>query len=301
MLQQGLFFREKNMRSKGQLPVPKLFFLGLLLTGLLLTSLLVACGKHPVNIENRTADANVMAFHWGVSLEEAAKGQSIFPELGGVLFTTEYDNAQYLDVWVAVYQNQPKKLQNAIDAYGEPAYIIVGTDEANLDDHTPYLTPQAFAAQLQQAVNDLTELGLEHIPLVSAGLAPKTGDFDWIYWYEVEKHFDTKLLTGVAYNANKTSLFYIERFIDYFTKESKSVVLQPAPFNDSLNRGTSGSEHIYTFFRLSQRPEVLSVNVWNLYDTTGKQSKGFLDRLGSLLYTGVEFQRFYVLEVQNRP
>lgn len=262
----------------------------------------VGCGNHPVDtIENTSSEENIKAFHWEVTPEEAAKAQKIFPKLGGVLFTAEYDHAQYLDNWVAIYQANPEKLRRTIELYGEPEYIILGTDEPNNDDHTSYLTPEDFGKQLERGINDLKSLELSHIPIVSAGLAPKYADFDWIYWYEVEAYFDVSKLDAVAFNANKTSIDNIERFIDYFAERSQTVVLQPAPFNDTLNRVTGGSEHIRTFFRLSQRPEVLSVNIWNLYDRPALISKGLLDNLGTLLYSGDELKRFFEIEVQNSP
>jgi len=259
-----------------------------------LTLFLSGCLSYPARVvENRTDDPKLMAFQWKVSRQEAKNAQSEFPFLGGVLFNDEYANARYLNKWVAVYQFRPSKLWATIHIYGEPAYIIIGTDEPNTDHHTRYRTPEEFAAELTKAAKDIRDLGFEHIPLVNGGLAPIDNDFDWAYWTEVEKHIDADLLAAVTFNANKTPIDKIEYFIDHFSAQSKKVVLQPAPFNDWIHRETSGSERLETFFQLSQRPEVLSVNVWTLVEKDQPESKGFLSEAGQLLYVGELVNEFY--------
>lgn len=265
----------------------------LLLLSLVFTSL-TSCISYPARqITNRIDSPKLMAFHWKVSWQEAKQAQSEFPFLGGVLFEPQYANAGYLDKWVAVYNYQPDRLWAVIQVYGEPAYIMLGTDEPNTNDNTPYLTPEEFAAQLKQAADEIQSIGYGHIPLVNAGLAPINNDFDWAYWHEVERHIDSDLLSAVTFNANKTRIDKIEDFIAYFASQSKQVVLQPAPFNDWIHRETSGSEHLETFFQLSQRPEVLSVNVWTLIEKDQPESKGFQSELGELLYVGELARAFY--------
>ena len=265
-----------------------------LLLFLLLTLLLSGCLSYPARVvDNRIDDPKLMAFQWKVSWRESKNAQAEFPFLGGVLFDAQYANARYLDEWVAVYERRPPKLWATIQFYGKPVYIILGVDEPNTDHHTRYYSPEEFAEQINGGAEEIKSLGFEDIPLVSAGLAPIDNDFDWAYWFEVEKHLDADLLSAVTFNANKTHIDKIENFITYFTGQSKKVVLQPAPFNDWIHRETSGSERLETFFQLSQRPEVLSVNVWTLVEKDQPESKGFVSEAGELLYVGELARMFY--------
>ncbi len=260
---------------------------------LLLSFLLTGCLSYPARVvENQTDPPKLMAFQWKVSWREAKHAQAEFPFLGGVLFDAQYANARYLDKWVAIYEYQPDKLWATIQFYGEPAYIMLGVDEANTNHHTDYFSPKEFAAQINLAAKEIRELGYDHIPLVSAGLAPIEGDFDWAYWHEVEEYIDSDLLSAVTFNANKTSIDKIETFISYFDKQAKQVVFQPAPFNDWIHRETSGSERLETFFQLSQRPEVLSVNIWTLVEKDQPESKGFISEVGDVLHVGNAFNSY---------
>lgn len=270
----------------------KIFSTAIILLGL--TSILTSCLSYPARVvENRIEQPKLMAFQWKVSWREAKHAQAEFPFLGGVLFDPQYANARYLDNWVAIYGFKPDKLWATIQFYGEPAYIMLGVDEANTNDNTRYYPPEEFAAMLNKAAQQIQSLGYSQIPLVSAGLAPINNDFDWEYWYEVENYIDDDLLSAVTFNANKTSIDKIENFIEHFSRQSKQVVLQPAPFNDWIHRETSGSERLETFFQLSQRPEVLSVNVWTLVEKDQPESKGFVNEVGQVLYVGEMAKEFY--------
>jgi len=255
---------------------------------------LSGCLSYPARVvDNRIDEPKLMAFQWKVSWQEAKNAYAEFPFIGGVLFDAQYANARYLDKWVAIYEYKPDKLWATIQFYGKPAYIMLGTDEANTNHNTPYLTPIEFAEQINHGARQIRDLGYSDIPLVNAGLAPVDNDFDWAYWHEVEKHIDADLLSAVTFNANKTSIDRIENYIDYFAKQSKQVVLQPAPFNDWIHRETSGSERLETFFQLSQRPDVLSVNVWTLVEKDQPESKGFVSELGEVLFVGELAKKFY--------
>lgn len=261
---------------------------------LLLIFSLTGCLSYPARVvENRTDLPKLNAFQWKVSWREAKNAQAEFPFLGGVLFDAQYANARYLDNWVAVYEYKPAKLWATIQFYGEPEYIMLGTDEANTNHHTRYVPPKEFAGQLIQAAKEIHDLGYGHIPLVSAGLAPIDNDFDWAYWHEVEQDIDNDLLSAVTFNANKTPIEKIENFISYFDRQAKQVVLQPAPFNDWIHRETSGSERLETFFQLSQRPEVMSVNVWTLVEKDQPESKGFVSEFGEVLHVGGVAKEYY--------
>lgn len=265
-----------------------------------LVFVLTGCISYPARtVENRIDPPKLNAFHWKVSWQEAKNAQIEFPFLGGVLFGAEYANARYLDTWIAIYDYKPDKLWATIQFYGKPAYIMLGVDEPNTDHHTRYYSPIAFAEQMNLAAEQIQALGFDDIPLVSAGLAPINNDFDWVYWTEVEKHIDSELLSAVTFNANKTPIDKIEYFISYFESQAKQVVLQPAPFNNWIHRETSGSERLETFFQFSQRPEVLSVNVWTLVEKDQPESKGFISELGELLHVGDAAKNYYKQNAQG--